>query len=456
MYRLLGTLVLLFPISLCQLGTTDHDLIGPLSVLEKQLHEGDLVRARQSAEQLLALHPGSPRANFALAKILEQTTEEEEMEKVLDIGLKVLAMSDEEVPGPLLTAVASFTLNVAHNSNKGKLMEQAASAVLSHRGRRQLPDRVKQEALVQLGEQLLLTGQLEKAEQLLLVQANNEVEKPGILLGLLQVLLLRMKERRQDGNQQESEELLGRLEPGSEEEMQEAKDLLQRIQAAFDKEREIMAVELDETMELMVELGIYPSKYQRVPMYEAGLTAQSLWSLEQLGAAGEQLSNLENQWEVLREEALQLVESHNWTMQQNGVWTRGEPTLEQEGKWQQLVFSGLGYPQLPDQLCSTAPTLCSLAAQIPTALSCPSGQIKLSVLQGSAHVRPHCGLTNTKLRAHLPLLVPQDTPPRLRVADQHVQLKEGNMIVFDDSFECEVWNESHLVYTSSNTNNNIL
>ena len=53
-------------------------------------------------------------------------------------------------------------------------------------------------------------------------------------------------------------------------------------------------------------------------------------------------------------------------------------------------------------------------------------------------MRPHCGVTNAKLRVNLPLLVPQDAPSRLRVADQEVKLREGHLVVFDDSFEHEV------------------
>merc|ERR1719483_678421 len=219
--------------------------------------------------------------------------------------------------------------------------------------------------------------------------------------------------------------------------------MLERIQSAFELQRHHLGGELNSILELMVELGIYPNKYQRVPYYEAGLTAKPTWSLEELGPAGHQLAELEKQWKVLRKESLHLLEHHNWTLHQDGVWTRGEESVEKEGKWQQLVFSGLGFPQLPDKLCSAAPTLCNLAAQISSALTCPSGQIKLSVLQGSSRVAPHCGLTNTKLRAHLPLMVPQDVAPRLRVAEEEMQWREGNFIVFDDSFEHEVWNESN-------------
>ena len=61
-------------------------------------------------------------------------------------------------------------------------------------------------------------------------------------------------------------------------------------------------------------------------------------------------------------------------------------------------------------------------------ISNTQGNIKLSVLSGSTHVLPHCGLTNSKLRAHLPLIVPSDPAPWLRVAQENVTWNEGKQI----------------------------
>ena len=60
------------------------------------------------------------------------------------------------------------------------------------------------------------------------------------------------------------------------------------------------------------------------------------------------------------------------------------------------------------------------------------------MLSGSTHVAPHHGIMNTKLRAHLPLLIPTDPAPVLVVAGQNITWTEGSMIVFDDTFEHEV------------------
>ena len=167
-----------------------------------------------------------------------------------------------------------------------------------------------------------------------------------------------------------------------------------------------------------------------------------MWRLEDLGETGDILLEIQARWETLRAEAELLVSSHHWSGEA-ALWTRGEKELEDSGRWQQLVLAGFGYPAPPGWLCEEAPVLCSLASQLYKAGSCPAGQLKLSVMAGATWVRPHCGLANTKLRVHLPLTVPSDPPPRLRVAEHLLTWQEGEMIVFDDSFEHEVIHESN-------------
>jgi len=56
-----------------------------------------------------------------------------------------------------------------------------------------------------------------------------------------------------------------------------------------------------------------------------------------------------------------------------------------------------------------------------------------------AHVWPHTGPTNCRIRAHLGLVIPPG--PRIRVTNETRQWIEGKFIVFDDSFEHEVWHD---------------
>ncbi|HEV2638663.1 MAG TPA: aspartyl/asparaginyl beta-hydroxylase domain-containing protein [Actinocrinis sp.] len=55
-----------------------------------------------------------------------------------------------------------------------------------------------------------------------------------------------------------------------------------------------------------------------------------------------------------------------------------------------------------------------------------------------AHEGPYAGI----LRYHLPLTVPENNPPRLRVEKEMYTWKEGEPILIDDTFEHEVYNDS--------------
>jgi aspartyl/asparaginyl beta-hydroxylase (cupin superfamily) len=63
-----------------------------------------------------------------------------------------------------------------------------------------------------------------------------------------------------------------------------------------------------------------------------------------------------------------------------------------------------------------------------------------SVLRPHTHIPPHTGMLNTRLIAHLPLIVPANC--RLRVGNSVREVVEGKMMIFDDSIEHEAFNDS--------------
>ena len=63
-----------------------------------------------------------------------------------------------------------------------------------------------------------------------------------------------------------------------------------------------------------------------------------------------------------------------------------------------------------------------------------------SLLKSGTHIQPHHGLLNTRLICHVPLIVPGDCA--LRVGNETREWREGEALIFDDSFEHEAWNRS--------------
>ncbi|XP_034652936.1 aspartyl/asparaginyl beta-hydroxylase isoform X5 [Drosophila subobscura] len=178
-----------------------------------------------------------------------------------------------------------------------------------------------------------------------------------------------------------------------------------------------------------VARGLIPSVYQRSLYNEPQLRAQPFWQPSETGYAS-QLRKLQENWMSIRKEALALL-NHR------GYFADETENLRHKGIWQQFELFAKG--QLHGKNCQRAPITCGLMKAFPESSGCRRGQVKFSVMQAETHVWPHCGPTNCRLRAHLTLVAPEPERTSLRVAEQEITWREGELIIFDDSFEHEVW-----------------
>jgi aspartate beta-hydroxylase len=92
-----------------------------------------------------------------------------------------------------------------------------------------------------------------------------------------------------------------------------------------------------------------------------------------------------------------------------------------------------------DDNCSACP---ATAAALDTVTLCHvrehGPEVLFSVFTAGTHLLPHRGVTNTRLVAHLPLIVPSDCA--LVVGGERYVWREGEVVVFDDTYEHEAWN----------------
>jgi aspartate beta-hydroxylase len=113
------------------------------------------------------------------------------------------------------------------------------------------------------------------------------------------------------------------------------------------------------------------------------------------------------------------------------VW----PDFTERGEWAALWLRLYG--QEYNANAALAPQTIAALDQVPGL----AGWLGFSAMAPKTHVAPHCGVTNAKLRCHVPLeLVPGGS--RMRVGDRVHSWTEGEVLVFDDTFEHEVWNDS--------------
>lgn len=68
-------------------------------------------------------------------------------------------------------------------------------------------------------------------------------------------------------------------------------------------------------------------------------------------------------------------------------------------------------------------------------------EVLFSVFTPGTHLLPHRGVTNIRVVAHLPLIVPENC--RLVVGGVPHDWQEGKVVVFDDTYEHEAWNRSN-------------
>ncbi|MDX2133914.1 MAG: aspartyl/asparaginyl beta-hydroxylase domain-containing protein [Saprospiraceae bacterium] len=115
----------------------------------------------------------------------------------------------------------------------------------------------------------------------------------------------------------------------------------------------------------------------------------------------------------------------------------GQYRIDNEpGKWKTFFLYGYGYKV--EANIARCPETARLVEQIPgmkTAF--------FSILAPGKHIPPHRGPYAGVLRYHLGLIVPDPEKIRIRVHNEIGHWHEGDSLIFDDTYEHEVWNDSN-------------
>lgn len=179
--------------------------------------------------------------------------------------------------------------------------------------------------------------------------------------------------------------------------------------------------------ELAVAQGLWTDPSQRPLEHVPGLAAQPLCDASELWFA----DHLEESAERIRQEVERAAAAGA-----GGFRPVDEP-LVGAGRWDQVVLYEGGRRQ--ERACEAFPVTAAVVDEIPEATTFGPGVVTLSWLHPGTHIVPHCGWSNARLRVHLGLLTPPGA--RMRVGDTTVTWELGRCVVFDDSFEHEVWHD---------------
>lgn len=111
-------------------------------------------------------------------------------------------------------------------------------------------------------------------------------------------------------------------------------------------------------------------------------------------------------------------------------------TIQTDNNWKTFMFCGYGV--WADENCRQCPDTVAALKKIP---GLKTGFF--SILAPRKHIPAHRGPYNGVLRLHLGLIVPEPNEKvRIRVNDQIARWQEGKALIFDDSYNHEVWNET--------------
>ena len=155
------------------------------------------------------------------------------------------------------------------------------------------------------------------------------------------------------------------------------------------------------------------------------------------------IESLQSSWTAICDEAAQTV-SQPAALQpflkfeseeQIGAYLQGGPAPS----WDAAFFYREGV-SFPEQHARCPNTSAALEALPLVRIREHAPEICFSVLAPGTHILPHTGVTNIRLVAHLPLIIPPDCA--ISVGGETHVWREGEVVVFDDTFEHEAWNRS--------------
>lgn len=145
--------------------------------------------------------------------------------------------------------------------------------------------------------------------------------------------------------------------------------------------------------------------------------------------------DLLNAFEPIRDEVLDLV-SRTQNVPSLAHLAPDHEGINQDFGWKSFFLWGYGYRV--DRNCARLPKTTEAVERIPGLLSA-----LVSIHTPGTHLSRHRGVTKGMITLHLPLKVPSNPGAcRIEVEDQMHIWREGELFIFDDTYEHETWNDT--------------
>src|SRR6476469_5005021 len=147
------------------------------------------------------------------------------------------------------------------------------------------------------------------------------------------------------------------------------------------------------------------------------------------------VKHIEDNWHVIREEAEGILKDHEALANFQDI-SKDQIEITDDDRWKTFFLYGYGFEaKLGVEMC---PRTAALMREIPgmkTAM--------FSILSPRKHILDHRGPYKGVLRYQLGLIVPREKEAcRIRVGDDFRHWEGGASMIFDDTFNHEVWNDT--------------
>lgn len=398
------------------MNASDLKLAKEIQRADKLLQQKKTEQALRKFESLLKQHPESPRLRYGRAQALDQMAEEKRSNEILKSSIDAYGevAQGSDCPDELKK------LALRRQAERMSFMGQTRSSVTVLNGlMKDFPSdiQIKKE----LGVQYLIMGADAKAkpffEQVLKLDPDDGFAK--VHLGFI---------LKREGL---FEEAIVHLREGIESNQEGTSDGKYFFHLGDAYHRTGRPEEANSIYALGADKGLFRSAMQR-SLYNVDTLHGQPWWTPKKAKFEAAVQQLESKWQVIRKEGLALMDKETQLFQSE------DESLRDTGDWKQFMLYMRGKKDTKN--CARAPETCKIIDSIPQSAGCKRGQVKFSVMHPGTHVWPHTGPTNCRLRSHLGLVIPEGT--RIRVVNETRTWEEGKVLIFDDSFEHEVWQEA--------------
>ncbi len=147
------------------------------------------------------------------------------------------------------------------------------------------------------------------------------------------------------------------------------------------------------------------------------------------------IAEIEANWTTIRDELESVLEDREALPNFQDI-SKDQIEITDDDRWKTFFLYGYGFEaKLGTEMCPRTAALMETIPGMTTAM--------FSILSPRKHILDHRGPYKGVLRYHLGLIVPRDAQAcRIRVGEDFRHWEQGESMIFDDTYNHEVWNDT--------------